>query len=144
LEDLRVSPVYETDPVEVTDQPKFLNAVVSGLTRVCPDVLLARIQEIEQQEGRDRSKERRKGERPLDIDILLYGDRIIQTESLVVPHKSMRGRLFVLVPLLDLDPQICEPGTGRPYSFYRENLAAKGQGIYTFTMKRYSLPHGTV
>jgi len=76
--------------------------------------------------------------------ILLYGDRIIQTESLVVPHKSMRGRLFVLVPLLDLDPEICEPGTGRPYSFYRENLAAKGQGIYTFTMKRYSLPHGTV
>jgi len=142
---MRISSLYETDPVEVLDQPRFLNAVVSGFFKGSAEELLERIHAIEESEGRDRSRERRKGQRPLDIDILLYGDLIIGSGHLTIPHEAMRERLFVLVPLLELSPNLREPGTGTPYESYRTELSeASGQGIYTFPMKLYSLPDGTV
>lgn len=131
--------------MEVLDQPRFLNAVVSGFFKGSAEELLERIHAIEESEGRDRSRERRKGQRPLDIDILLYGDHIIESGHLTIPHEAMRERLFVLVPLLELSPNLREPGTGTPYELYRAELSeASGQGIYTFPMKLYSLSDGTV
>jgi 2-amino-4-hydroxy-6-hydroxymethyldihydropteridine diphosphokinase len=116
---LRTSPVYETEPLEYTDQPWFLNLVVEAETELPPMQLLARTAEIERELGRTR--EIAKGPRTLDIDILLYDDATIRTESLEVPHPRMTERRFVLAPLADLAPELRHPITGRTV---REMLAA--------------------
>ncbi len=97
-----VSPVYETDPVGGVEQEAFYNIVVEVETRLGPHELLARCQELEQAEKRVRTV--RWGPRTLDVDLLLYGDRRIDTPDLVVPHPRMHERNFVMVPLLDIDP----------------------------------------
>ncbi len=103
LDDLRVSALYETAPWGDTDQPAFLNAVARGLTTRAPLDLLDATQEIERQLGRQRNK-RRWGPRPIDIDVLLYGQQIITHPRLIVPHQHMQERGFVLRPLADLAP----------------------------------------
>ena len=102
LRDLRVSPLYETDAVADEPQPSFLNAVVRGETDLPPETLLARCLEIETHLGRTRPFEGRKGPRTIDIDLLLYGDRVIDTLSLKVPHPALLSRAFVLIPLGDV------------------------------------------
>jgi 2-amino-4-hydroxy-6-hydroxymethyldihydropteridine diphosphokinase len=109
-----VSSVYETDPVGVTDQPRFLNMIACVETGRTPTDLLLLVRSIEAE--RDRVRTFRNAPRTLDIDILLYGDRQIRQEELTVPHPRMNERPFVLAPLLELDPDITEPGTGRRYS----------------------------
>ncbi len=99
-----VSPVYETDPVGGVEQEAFYNIVVEVETRLNPHELLARCQELERAEGRVRTV--RWGPRTLDVDLLLYGDRRIDTPDLVVPHPRMHERNFVMVPLLDIDPAL--------------------------------------
>lgn len=126
LENLRVSGLYETDPLYVTEQNSFLNAVAVGKTRLEPAELLDRVLAIENDAGRDRQSVQRRGPRVLDIDILLYGRRIIDTERLTCPHPLMRERLFVLVPLLELEPDCTDPSTGIPYREYRNGLEDKG------------------
>ena len=111
----RLSPFYKTAPLYVTDQPPFINAALSGLFSGSAGNLLKVTQAVEAQYGRDRCKERRWGERTLDIDILLFGDHVILENDLVIPHPRLKDRAFALRPLLDLLPEAAEPGTGKKY-----------------------------
>lgn len=109
-----VSSVWETDPVGYQDQPRFLNLVVRVETERGPRAVLETARAIEGERGRVRGV--RDGPRTLDIDLLLYGDRVIQQEGLKVPHPRMESRAFVLVPLLELDPTVVDPRTGDPFA----------------------------
>lgn len=109
-----LSGVYETDPVGFADQRPFLNMVVRLRTTRSPRALLELTRTIET--GRGRTRTIPHGPRTLDVDILLYGGARISTAGLEVPHPRMTERAFVLVPLLELDPELREPGTGRPYA----------------------------
>ena len=129
LSEIRVSRVYETDPMYVREQEPFLNAVVRGETTAGPAELLDMIQDIEKKAGRNREGAVRRGPRVLDIDILLYGDRRIETPRLVCPHPLIRERLFVLVPLLEIAPDCTEPGTGIHYRDYMSALDGSEYGI---------------
>jgi len=106
---LRVSPVYETDPVDYTDQRWFFNLVVEAETALFPLQLLARTQKVERVLGRVRTVP--KGPRIIDIDILLYGTAVIHSGKLEIPHPRMAERRFVLVPLHDLAPTLRHPVT---------------------------------
>lgn len=129
LDDLRRSPVYETAPQDVTDQPPFLNMVVEGSARLTPEALLTAVHAIEARLGRDRDAERPKGPRTLDIDILLYG-RIVRSDiPPLLPHPRMNRRQFVLIPLIELAPDITDPRTGEPYAEISRRLPP--QGIYS-------------
>lgn len=110
------------------DQPDFLNAVISGETDLSPRQLLKEINRVEALLGRDRSSVLPKGPRTIDIDILLYGNRIIVEDNLVIPHAGMRERKFVLLPLLELDEDLVDPITQRPFRDFLAELPA--QGIY--------------
>jgi 2-amino-4-hydroxy-6-hydroxymethyldihydropteridine diphosphokinase len=103
------STFVETDPVGVTDQPKFLNAVAELDTSTPPRELLERLLRIEREFGRDRSQEQRWGPRTLDLDLLLYGDETIDEPGLTVPHPRLHERIFVLEPLNELDPELTLP-----------------------------------
>jgi 2-amino-4-hydroxy-6-hydroxymethyldihydropteridine diphosphokinase len=128
LSGMKQSGIYRTSPLYVTDQPDFLNMVVVGTTGLKPTELLEAVNAIEAGEGRDRAVERLKGERSLDIDILLYGDLTMATDRLVIPHRGMLERKFVLIPLLELEPSVVDPRTG--LSFALALPALEGQGIY--------------
>jgi len=108
---LRVSPIYETEPVDYTDQRWFLNLVVEAETTLFPLQLLARIQKIERALGRVRGIP--KGPRTIDIDILLHGRTIMRTPTLEIPHPRLAERRFVLAPLADLAPDLRHPATRR-------------------------------
>jgi len=108
---LRVSPVYETEPVDYTDQDWFLNLVVEAETDLPPDELLSHIAAVERALGRVRTTP--KGPRTIDIDILLYGDTVVNTPTLQIPHPRMDSRRFVLAPLADLAPDLLHPITRR-------------------------------
>jgi 2-amino-4-hydroxy-6-hydroxymethyldihydropteridine diphosphokinase len=112
----------------IEDQPDFVNAAAAGDTELPPRELLAQIQAIEAAFGRDRGRERPKGERSLDIDILLYGSSVIDEPDLKVPHAALKERLFALLPLLDLDPVLRDPLGGEEYSDIARKLP--DQGIY--------------
>ncbi len=105
---VRVSSVYDTTPWGVTDQRRFLNAVVELSTELSPEVLLSGLGAVEERCGRVRHE--RWGPRTLDLDILLYGDRIVTTDDLVIPHPRLAQRAFVLVPLAELAPELEVPG----------------------------------
>lgn len=105
------SPFYRTAPVGVTGQPDFCNAVTAVDTGLAPLALLEALQAIEAAHGRRRA--RRWGPRPLDLDILLYGDRRIDEPRLRVPHPRLHERAFVLVPLAAVAPDAAVPGRGR-------------------------------
>jgi len=104
-----VSGFYETEPVEFRDQPWFLNCVVALETSDSPEALLQRALAIEQEMGRVRMKE--KGPRSIDIDILLFGDRVVeeQERGLKIPHPAMHQRRFVLEPLAEIAPEALHP-----------------------------------
>lgn len=125
LRDARVSSLYETDPVGVTDQPPFLNACCTGRTWLAPRELLARLKAIEAEAGR-RPGGPRWGPRPLDLDILLYGDRIVQEPDLVIPHPRLAERAFALVPLAEIAPEWPVPGTGATVAELAARVAAEG------------------
>lgn len=136
LADFRVSPVYETEPLEYENQPAFLNACVTGRCALSPPELLDAAQRIEAEAGRDRSEEIPKGPRTLDIDVLLYGDRVQDDERLTLPHPGLTARAFALRPLLDLAPDITDPRTGVRYRSFLDRLPA--QGIYLATEQPYT------
>ena len=113
---LRLSPLYVTEPVGGPPQPDFLNAVVTGWTELSPLDLLARMKGLERSAGRLRAGGERNGPRPLDLDLLLYGDERLDLPGLVVPHPRLAARRFVLVPLSDLVPGRLVPGLGNTVS----------------------------
>jgi 2-amino-4-hydroxy-6-hydroxymethyldihydropteridine diphosphokinase len=104
-----VSSAYETEPVgEVLDQPDFLNAAVRIRTGLEPEALLDLCKEIERERGRALGASRH-SPRPLDVDLLLLGDLELGTDRLTLPHPEVTSRRFVLVPLLELDPELALP-----------------------------------
>lgn len=111
LDDLRVSSVYETAPMHIENQPDYLNACCVGRTRLAPRRLLSVLKGIERQLGR-RADGRRYGARVVDLDLLLYGELVLEEEELVVPHPRLRERAFVLVPLAELAADWMVPASG--------------------------------
>ena len=104
---LRESPVYETEPVGYAQQRWFLNMVVEAKTALFPMQLLARTAKIERALGRVRTVAN--GPRTIDVDILLYGNAVVRTPRLEIPHPRMHERRFVLAPLADLAPDLRHP-----------------------------------
>ena len=103
------SSVYETEPVgEVLDQPPFLNACVRVETALGPEELLDACKAVEHELGREPGGPRH-GPRPIDVDLLLLGDASHASERLELPHREVTSRRFVLVPLLELDPDLRAP-----------------------------------
>ena len=104
LGDVKISKLYQSPPMGPQDQPNYLNAVVQLSTNLAPLALLDEVQRFEQESGRVRL--RHWGERTLDLDLLIYAEEKIQHERLTVPHVGVMERDFVLIPLLDLDPNL--------------------------------------
>lgn len=102
--------LYATEPRDFERQPWFLNTVIEVRTLLEPEALLQECLEIEKAAGRVRDKTR--GPRPIDIDILLYKDRLINQPNLIVPHPRFRERRFVLIPLAELVPDLSDPVCG--------------------------------
>ena len=125
---LAESPIYETPPWGVTDQPAFLNMVVRAETHLAPPALLAFLKRLETQLGRLPSI--RYGPRKIDLDILFYDELILDTPELTIPHPRLHERAFVLVPLADLAPGLVHPVLGRSI---RDLLAA----VNTKGVERY-------
>ena len=108
-----LSSVYETEPVGYKEQPLFLNAVLAAVTGLSPFDLLRFVKDIESDLGRKESF--RNAPRIIDIDILLYGDEIIDSHQLIVPHPRMTERAFVLVPLVEIAPKLVHPIKGKTF-----------------------------
>jgi 2-amino-4-hydroxy-6-hydroxymethyldihydropteridine diphosphokinase len=106
---LRVSSLYETEPIGMREQRWFLNLVAEFETELSPQQLLHRMQKIEMSMGRRRTIEN--GPRTIDIDILLYGSVAMKTEELEIPHPRYRDRRFTLAPLVELNPGMRDPVT---------------------------------
>lgn len=104
------SSLYRTAPLGKLDQPDFINAVVRLSTALPPDELLGQLLLIEQRHGRIRTE--KNGPRTLDLDLLLYGDRIDKRRQLTLPHPRMHARAFVLLPLSEIAPECEIPGLG--------------------------------
>lgn len=119
---VRTSALYETEPWGVKNQNWFLNLAVEIKTSLSPVELLEKLQLIEKTLGRDRTKEIRWGERPIDIDIIFYGSEIVDLPDLSVPHINMHNRAFVLVPLLELIPDFKHPVFNKTVSEIYDSL----------------------
>lgn len=112
VEPRRMAPLYRSKPVGPQDQPDYVNTVLEAETALSPQALLDHLKGIEAAMGRDPGG-RRWGARVIDLDILLYGEAQIDEPRLVIPHREMSRRRFVLAPLADLVPSLVVPGDGR-------------------------------
>ncbi|MDR2808865.1 MAG: 2-amino-4-hydroxy-6-hydroxymethyldihydropteridine diphosphokinase [Spirochaetaceae bacterium] len=127
---MRQASLYKTAPLYVLDQECFLNTAVTGLYAQSPAMLLNTIHRLEVSFGRDRSHERRYGERTLDIDILLFGRRVVcEKPALEIPHPRLHERAFALVPLLELIPDAVDPRSGIPLQDSLDKLPLKDRDI---------------
>jgi 2-amino-4-hydroxy-6-hydroxymethyldihydropteridine diphosphokinase len=123
------SSVYETEPVEFTDQPWFLNCVLALQTAAEPAQLLRECLRIEHEMGRQRVL--KKGPRSIDIDILLFGDAVVNTPELTIPHPEMTRRRFVLQPLAEIAPELLHPVSQKTVMQILAELPA-GQRVQKF------------
>jgi 2-amino-4-hydroxy-6-hydroxymethyldihydropteridine diphosphokinase len=122
-----VSSLYETEPVEVLDQPSFLNIAAALKTELAPRDLLREILTVEKTMGRTRT--RPKGPRTIDIDIIFYDDAVSEEPGLTLPHPAMHRRMFVLAPLTEIAPNLVHPRFHRKISELRDELGGTGQTV---------------
>jgi len=122
------SPFYLTEPVDYAPQEWFINAVVRIETALPPDSLFQALVSIQEGAGRIRPAVRF-GPRILDLDILLYGDRVFESQDLVIPHPRMHQRRFVLKPLCDIDPDVVHPVLAKPMAVLLDALTADSQTV---------------
>jgi 2-amino-4-hydroxy-6-hydroxymethyldihydropteridine diphosphokinase len=120
----KLSSLYSTDPVGYSDQPKFVNAVLALETASSARELLEALLGIERELGRDRSHAIANGPRTLDLDILLFQDRVIDEPGLCVPHPRLAERAFVLMPLSEIASQTVDPRSGQTVAELLRNLLA--------------------
>ncbi len=124
ISNIQKSPVYETPPWGVLEQPAFLNMVITGTTLLTPFRLLAFLKNIEVEMG--RVKTLHWGPRVIDLDILLYDELQVKQPHLTIPHANICERAFVLVPLADLAPQLVIPGTDRTVAQWLQSVDRTG------------------
>lgn len=108
------SAIDETDPVDLVDQPRFMNRVISASTQLSPHDLLDLLLDTENRLGRVRAVP--KGPRTIDCDLLLYDNVVMQSSRLILPHPGITGRDFVMKQILAIDPDAADPVSGRAYS----------------------------
>lgn len=130
VEIVKVSSVYDTEPIGVGEQPRFLNMVCRIDTDISPMQLLSLVKGIEEDMGRDLRL--RDAPRIIDIDIILYGDIIMESPKLTIPHPRMRERAFVLVPFAEIAPDVVYLAIGERVG----DLAAKVEGRDGIVKKR--------
>ena len=130
-----VSSIYETEPVGNTEQPRFLNQVVQVVTRLAAKDLLTLTKGFESMLGRVRSAPN--APRTIDIDILFYGDQVIETEELTIPHSRLVERAFVLVPLAEIAPGLVHPINAKTVKALLESVAGK-EGVVKWEKKEVS------
>lgn len=129
VQPVSVSRIFETPPWGFTDQPAFLNMAVHARTTLKPDSLLRKLKTLEVELGREQTF--RWGPRLIDLDILFYDDLVLDTPPLVIPHPRLHERGFVLVPLMDIAPDLAHPLLGKTI---RQLLAEiDATGIVPFT-----------
>ena len=119
---VRGSSLYDTEPVGVSDQPNFLNGVVQIETHLAPRQLLWNLMLIERRLGRVRTQPW--GPRVIDLDLLLYGDEVVDEDDLQVPHPLMTQRSFVMVPLVEIEPLLVHPVTNQTMLSILQRLGA--------------------
>lgn len=110
ITDVRLSPWYRTEPVGYTDQPMFVNIAVAGRTTLAPTELVRACKAVEQQVGRTRTTRWR--EREIDVDVILVGDAVVNSDGICIPHPRMHERMFVLRPACDVAPAMVHPLLG--------------------------------
>lgn len=128
----RISRLYETEPVELADQPWFLNLVCSGETDLSPQALLRLAKTIEREMGRKEGP--RFGPRLIDIDILFYNDLVVSTPELEIPHPRLHERGFTLTPLNEIAPGLMHPLLGMTIRELRDS-AASLEAVRLYTIK---------
>jgi 2-amino-4-hydroxy-6-hydroxymethyldihydropteridine diphosphokinase len=131
---IKTSSVYETPPWGYIDQPVFFNQVLSGYTSLNPVELLNFVKNIENNMGRVNNFQN--GPRLIDVDILLFGEQIINSEILVIPHPRMLERSFVLLPLAEIEPDLIIPGTNKKVLELLQNVDKTGIRKLEFEKKK--------
>jgi 2-amino-4-hydroxy-6-hydroxymethyldihydropteridine diphosphokinase len=124
----KVSSLYRTEPVGVDEQEWYVNCVVEILTGISAKILMERLLAIEKNMGRIREGGRWQA-RVIDLDILLFGRELINEDNLTVPHPLMHRRRFVMVPMMDLAPDLDHPSLGKSMSMLLQEISEDGQDV---------------
>lgn len=118
---------YESEPQGVKDQPWFVNTAMAARLELAPEKLLARLKEIEHDMGREPGE--RWGPRVIDIDIVFYDDRVMDSPALTIPHPRAAERRFILQPIVDINPRMIHPALGKTVSELLAALPETGQAL---------------
>jgi 2-amino-4-hydroxy-6-hydroxymethyldihydropteridine diphosphokinase len=129
------SSIYDTDPKYVIDQPRFLNMVLAAETELDPAALLAFLKAIEAALGRIPGE--RFGPRPIDLDIVFFGEEIVDLPQLTIPHPRLAERAFVLRPLADIAPTLTDPDSGKTVAEMLESLEDDGGLVPVFSASNH-------